>query len=98
MAGEERILSAPKKREVLSNLAKRKGKLSKPQRKLPFLFICNRQNSDVSVDFFFLLVKNLTQINSPIVASVAVITSLGKHVFSEEFIQGNNAIGYLGYW
>ena len=28
---------------------------------------------------------------SPTVASV--ITSLGKHVFSEEFIQGNNAIG-----
>ena len=33
-----------------------------------------------------ILVKNGTQINSPIVASVEVITSLGKHVFSEEFI------------
>ena len=32
-------------------------------------------------------------INSPMVASVVVITSLGKHVFSEEFIQGNNALG-----
>ena len=32
-------------------------------------------------------------INSPIVASVAVNTSLGKHVFSEESIQGNNALG-----
>ena len=40
-----------------------------------------------------ILVKNGTQINSEIVASVAVITSLGKHEFSEEFIQGNNAIG-----
>ena len=37
--------------------------------------------------------KNGTVINSPIVASVGVTTSLGKHVFSEEFIQGNNAIG-----
>ena len=37
--------------------------------------------------------KNGIKINSPIVASVAVITSLGKHVFSEEFIQGNNPIG-----
>ena len=40
-----------------------------------------------------ILVKKGTKINSPIVASVAVITSLGKHVFLEEFIQGNNAIG-----
>ena len=40
-----------------------------------------------------ILVKTGTQINFPIVASVAVITSLGKHVFSEEFTQGNNAIG-----
>ena len=40
-----------------------------------------------------ILVKNGTEINSPIVASVAVITSLGKLVFLEEFIQGNNAIG-----
>ena len=43
--------------------------------------------------FLRILVKNGTKINSPIVGSVAVITSLGKHVFSEEFIQGNNAIG-----
>ena len=39
------------------------------------------------------LVKNSTEINSIIVASVAVITLLGKHVFSEEFIRGKNAIG-----
>ena len=37
--------------------------------------------------------KNGTKINFPIVASIAVITSLGKHLFSEEFIQGNNTIG-----
>ena len=40
-----------------------------------------------------ILVKTGIKINSPIVASVAVITSLGKHVFSEEFTQGNNDIG-----
>ena len=34
-----------------------------------------------------ILVKTGTQINFQIVASVAVITSLGKHVFSEEFTQ-----------
>ena len=37
--------------------------------------------------------KNGTKINSSTVATVAVITSLGKHVFSEGFFQGNNAIG-----
>ena len=41
-----------KKREVLSNLAKRSLELSKPQRKWPFLFIRNRQNSDVSVEYW----------------------------------------------
>ena len=65
---EERILSAPKKREVLLNLAKRKqsSKIG-----------CVRR----------LLVKNGTKINSPVVASVAVISSLGKHVFSKEFFK-----------
>ena len=40
-----------------------------------------------------ILVKTGIQINSLIMASVALITSLGKYVFSEEFTQGNNAIG-----
>ena len=37
--------------------------------------------------------KNSTQINYPKATSVAVITSHEKHVFSKEFIWGNNAIG-----
>ena len=53
---------------------------------------CYTQSSKLGC-FCRILVKNGTQINSPIVASVVVITSLGKYVFSEEFIQGNNAIG-----
>ena len=51
MEGEERILSA-KKREVLSNLTKKRIEHSKPQRKQPFLFIPNRQKSDVSVEYW----------------------------------------------
>ena len=47
---------------------------------------CYMQSSKLGC-FRRILVKNSTQINSPIVASVAVITSLGKPVFSEEFIQ-----------
>ena len=70
--------------------AKKRVEHSKPLRKRPFLFMPNRQNSDVSIEYWL---KNSTQINSPIVASVAVITSLGKHIFSEEFIQGNSALG-----
>ena len=42
----------PKKREVLSNLAKESVELSKSQRKQPFLFIRNRQNLDVSVEYW----------------------------------------------
>ena len=79
--GKKRILSA-KKRFI-------KSSQKKAHRKQPFLFIHNRQKSC----FRRILVKNGTKINSPIVASVVVITSLGKHVFSEEFIQRNNAIG-----
>ena len=41
-----------KKREVLSNLAKNRAEHSKPMRKLPFLFMPNRQNSDVSVQYW----------------------------------------------
>ena len=88
--GEERILSAKKEREVLSNLAKRKGRaLQTASETAIFVYT---QSSKLGC-FRRILVKNGTKINSPIVASVAVITSLGKHVFSEEFIQGNNAIG-----
>ena len=66
------------------------GSLVFDQRKQPFLFMPNRQNSDV---FPSNIGKKQYPNNSPIVASVAVITILGKHVFSEEFIQGNNALG-----
>ena len=79
-----------KKREVLSNLAKRKcrAKQTAAERAI-FVYT---QSSKLEC-FRRILVKNAAKINSPTVASVAVITSLGKHVFSEEFIQGNNAIG-----
>ena len=43
----------PKMREVVSNLVKRKrGAMHQPHRKPPFLFIRNRQNSDVSVEYW----------------------------------------------
>ena len=41
-----------KKREALSNLAKKRVEHSKPQRKRPFLLMPNRQNSDVSVKYW----------------------------------------------
>ena len=41
-----------KKREVLSNLAKKRVEHSKAQRKRPFLFMPNCQNSDVSVEYW----------------------------------------------
>ena len=79
-----------KKREVLSNLAKRKRRAKQTASETAiFVYM---QSSKLGC-FHRILVKNGTKINSPLVASVAVITSLGKHVFSEEFIQGNNAIG-----
>ena len=84
-----------KREKFLSNLAKKRVEHSKPQRKRLFLF---RPKLSKLGCFRRILVKNSTHINSPIVASVAVITSLGKHVFSEEFIQGNNALGLLGCW
>ena len=89
MEGEERILSAKKREKFLSNLAKKRVEHSKLQRKRIFVYA---KSSKLGC-FRGILVKNSTQINSPIVASVAVITSLGKHVVSEEFIQGNNALG-----
>ena len=88
--GEERILSAPKKIKVLSNLAKRKRRAEQTTAEMT-IFVYT-QSSKLGC-FCRLLVKNGTQINSPIVASVVIITSLGKHVFLEEFIQGNNTIG-----
>ena len=42
----------PKKREVLSNLAKTPVEHSKPQRKRPILFSPNRQNLDVSFEYW----------------------------------------------
>ena len=50
--GEERILSAKKREKFLYNLAKKRAEHSKPQRKRPFLFMPNRQNSDVSVEYW----------------------------------------------
>ena len=41
-----------KREEFLSNLAKKRVEHSKPQRKWPFLFMPNRQNSDVSVEYW----------------------------------------------
>ena len=87
---EERILSAKKKREVLSNLAKRKRRAWQTASETAIFVYTQSANLGC---FRRILVKTGTQINSLIVASVAVITSLGKHVFSEEFIQGNNAVG-----
>ena len=88
MEGEERILSA-KKKEVLSNLAKRKPSAKQVASEMA-IFVYTK--SSKLGCFRRILVKNGTKINSQIVASVAVIISLGKHVFSEEFIIENNAI------
>ena len=41
-----------KKREVLSNITKKPVEHSKPQRRRPFLFMPNHQNSDVSVEYW----------------------------------------------
>ena len=71
----------PKKREVLSNQAKRKRRTKQTAAETAIF---------VSVEY---MVKTGTQINSLTVAPVMVIASFWKHVFSEEFIQGNNAIG-----
>ena len=80
----------PKRGEVLSNLAKRKGRaLQTAAEKAIFVYT---QSSKLEC-FRRILVKHRTQINSPTVASVAVITSLGKPVIPEEFIQENTAIG-----
>ena len=86
--GEERILSAKKERSFIKSSQKKA------------LNLANRGNGHFCLHaivkpqmFPSNIGKNGTEINSPIVASVAVFTSLGKHVFSEEFIQGNRAIG-----
>ena len=79
-----------KKREVLSNLAKRKRRAK--QTAAETAIIVYTQSSKLRC-FRRILVKNATKINFPTVASREVITSLEKHVFSEEFIQRNNAIG-----
>ena len=78
------------KKEVLSNLAKRKHRAWQTA---PETAIFVYTQSSKPGCFRRILVKNGTKINSPIVASVAAITSLGKHIFSEEFIQGNSSIG-----
>ena len=85
--GRKNII-CPKKKEVLFNLTKKCVEHSKPETAI-FVYA----KSSKLECFLRILVKHSTQINSPIVAFVAVITSLGKHVFSEEFIQGNNALG-----
>ena len=64
----------PKKREVLSNLVKRKRRALQTAGETAFFVYA--QSSKLGC-FHCILVKNGTQINSPIVASVAVITSLG---------------------
>ena len=49
---EERILSAKKRERFLSNLAKKRVEHSKPQQKRTFLFMPNRQNLDVSIEYW----------------------------------------------
>ena len=79
-----------KKREDLSNLAKRKRRAKRTAAETA-IFVYT-QSSKLGC-FHRILVKNATKLNSPTMASVAVITSLGKRIFSEEFIQGNNILG-----
>ena len=62
-----------KKREVLSNLAKRKRRAKQTTTEMT-IFVYT-QSSKLGC-FHPILVKNATKINSPTVASVAVITSL----------------------
>ena len=87
--GRKNII-CPKKGEVLSNLAKRKRRAL--QTAVETAIFVDTQSSKLGC-FRRILVKQGTQINSPIVVSVAVTTSLGKPVFSEELIQGNTTIG-----
>ena len=74
--GEERILSAKKERSFIKSGQKKA------------LSLANRRNGHFCLHtivksrmFPWNLGKYSTEINSPIVASVAVITSLGKHAF-----------------
>ena len=87
--GEERIIFAKKERSFIKSSQEKTLSLAN-RRSGHFCLTRNRQTSDVSVEYWL---KKGTEINSQIVTSEAVITSLGKHVFSEEFIQGNNTIG-----
>ena len=81
---KERILSAQKKREVLSKLAKRKHRAKQTAAETA-IFVYTQSSK---LGFFRrILVKTGTQINSPIVASVGVITSLGKHIFSKDLLK-----------
>ena len=50
--GKKEYYLPKKKREVLSNLARKRVEHSKPQQKQPFLFMPNRQNSGVSVEYW----------------------------------------------
>ena len=87
--GRKNII-CPKKGEVLSNLANRKHRALQTAADMAnFVYTLSSKLRC----FRRILVKNCTQINSPMVASVPVITSLGKPVFSEVFIQGNTTIG-----
>ena len=49
--GRKNII-CPKKGEVITNLAKRKRRALQTAAEQPFLFIHNRQNSDVSVEYW----------------------------------------------
>ena len=88
--GKKEYYLPKKKREVLSNLAKRKRRAKQTASETAIFCLYTIVKTRM---FPSNIGKNGTKINSPKVASVAVITSLGKQVFSEEFIQGNNAIG-----
>ena len=82
MEGEERILSAKKERSFIKSSQKKALSLAN-RRNCHFVYT---QSSNLGC-FRRILVKNGTDIDSPIVASVAVITSLGKHIFSEELFK-----------
>ena len=50
--GKKEYYLSKKREKFLSNLAKKHVEHSKPQRKRPFLFMPNPQNSDVSVEYW----------------------------------------------
>ena len=79
----------PKKGEVLSNLAKRKRRAKQTAETAIFVYM---QSSKLGC-FRRILVKNATKINSPTVASVAVIISLGLTCIFRRIYSRKNAIG-----